>query len=744
MNAMQLLQYVSSLQVSLTVEGDAIWVNDPEEAIDATLEQQLREQKPALLALLTTSGLENLVDGRVVQETPAPTLHQVTQDETLLAIAAELVERYRQTPGQVALDLETTGLDARKHKVVSISLGIPGQVSVLDLRPYYHLSDAEQKRWREAICTLIHMPEITWVGQNLKFDWQFLCVHFGARPDQIYDTMLAEQVLYGMKQGQGRAGFRLRDIAARYGLTVSKEERNWFVGLDTRTAEWAAPFPEEQVRYMVQDIEVPYRIAQLQQPLLEQHHLQHIANLENSCVPALASIECHGVLIDRERWLHALHLKEVQRSDLEKELKSTLSQALETVRGKQEVAYQRYQQAKYVEEKRLMGVYTSDDTIRRLHSWEAFRTRELPIWRKTHTEVEKPPTKERSINLGSNTQVIAALSQLGVVVSSTREEVLEEYTTNPLVAQLLAWRKLDHFCNAFGENLLERIEDDGRIHAHFAQVGAVSGRIICSKPNLQQIPKKREQEDEGEDIRRCFIAPPGSVLIKSDLSNIELRILAEVSQDKTMLRFFAEGRDLHAETAKLMFHLPPEVNTKEHLYQGVVVREIAKTINYGLSYGMGARSLASRINVSVEEARNLMKTYSQTYPGVARWFHQAARLAQKQGYAASLSGRKRFFPFAGASQGERVGMELMARNHPFQATNADILKRAMTILYDVLPREVHLVLVVHDEIVLESPEELVEEATELLKMALLEACQADLQQVHIPEPEVCMERYWKK
>jgi len=176
----------------------------------------------------------------------------------------------------------------------------------------------------------------------------------------------------------------------------------------------------------------------------------------------------------------------------------------------------------------------------------------------------------------------------------------------------------------------------------------------------------------------------------------------------------------------------------------VAIREIAKTINYGLSYGMGAQSLASRVNVSVEEARELMKTYFQTYPGVDRWLRQAARQAQKQGYAASLSGRKRFFSFEGSSQSERAGQERMARNHPIQATNADILKRAMSLLYETLPAGVHVVLVVHDELVLECPEPLVEEVTELLKAALVEACRTDLKLVHIPEPEVLIAPYWKK
>lgn len=672
-------------------------------------------------------------------------LAYVTTARTLLPTVVSLAHTHCAGPGRVALDLETTGLNPRKHKVVSIALGVPGRVTILDVRPYYTLPVHEQGRWCEALRQLLHYGGTTWVGQNLKFDWQFLAAHFGAHPDIVYDTMLAEQVLFGAKQERGRGGFSLREIAARYQLPVSKEERSWFENLDQRSAEWEAPFPDEQLRYMVQDVEVPYRLAGMQQDLLERHQLQDIATLECSCLPALAAIELHGTLIDRERWRQALQRKEARRDALATSLLEKLGEPLSLARERQAETYQHYQQAQQAEEKRLMRMYTTDETVRRAQSWEAFRTQGLQAWTSAHPEPPKPPAANQSLNLSSASQLLTALNQLGIPVTSTKEEALEEYaSTHPMVAELLAWKKLEHFCNAFGEKLLEYIQDDGRIHAHFAQVGAVSGRIICSKPNLQQIPKKREQEAEEEDIRRCFVAPAGSVLLTSDLSNIELRILAEVSYDETMLRLFAEGRDLHAETAKLMFRLPAETNTKEHLYQGVVVREIAKQINYGLSYGMSAYGLADRVNVSVDEARNLMRIYAQTYPGADRWLRQAAQRAQKCGYAASCSGRKRFFSFTGIDKAQRGSLERISRNHPIQATNADILKRAMAILYEVLPAGAHLVLVVHDEIVIECPEPLVEQTTILLKEALVEACRADLKLVHIPEPEVLIAPYWQK
>lgn len=671
----------------------------------------------------------------------APRPPQVIGAEALLEVVATLIETYHDSPGRVALDLETTGLNPRIHKVISIALGVPGHVTILDMRPYYGLEEAEQARWREAIQALIRLPVVTWVGQNLKFDWQFLKLHFGAALDTVYDTMLAERLLHGAKSSQGHTRFNLLEIAARYEIPVSKEERNWFIDLDTRPPEWAALFPPAQIAYIVQDIEVPYQIALRQEASLAQHFLQNICELESYCLPALAAIEMHGVLVNRERWQHALGLKEARREELANALTATLGQAFQKAREEQTEAYERYQREQQAEEMRLMHTYTANEDARRAHSWDAFRAQGLLTWHKTHHEPVKPSNAAHTLNLSSSAQLKQALGHLGIHVASTKEEALEEYASNPVIQQLLAWRKLDHFCSAFGESVLKHIEADGRIHAHFAQLGAVSGRIICSEPNLQQIPKKREHEPDEEDIRRCFIAPPGHVLIKSDLSNIELRILAEVSQDETMLRFFAEGRDLHEETARLMFRLAPEVDTRQHLYQGVTVREIAKQINYGLSYGMGAQRLANQLAIAVEEARQLMQTYTQTYPGVTRWLREAAKHAQQKGYSTSIAGRKRFFSFGDDGQGERA---TMARNHPIQATNADILKRAMWYLYEVLPAGVHVVLVVHDEIVLECPDVLVEEAKEMLQAVLMEACRIDLKRVHLPEAEVLIAPYWKK
>ncbi len=635
-----------------------------------------------------------------------------------------------------------------EDKVISLAFGTPRRVIVLDLRPYYGLPKEEQAHWKEALAELLHLPGVTWIGHNLKFDWSFLNAHFGIRLQQVYDTMVVEQLVHGTGLLPGRVSVSLLETAKRYEIPVTKEQRSWFIDLHQRPGEWDAPFPPEQLTYIVQDIDVPYRVAERQRLLLVEHALEPVAHLEHAALPAIAAMEVRGALIDQARWKQVLEGKRARQRVLEQELVQDLGAALRSAQEQtyqvQSEKYAVYQQALRAEEKRLMHAYAAGNQ-RGKQTWKAFCANGMATWAEQHPPPEKPKVPQERINLSSSEQLLAALAQVGVHVTSTKEEALEEHAgTHPVIARLLQWRKLSHFCSAFGENLLSFVRADGRIHANFNQVGAISGRIICSGPNLQQIPKKRANDQEEEDIRQCFIAPPGSRLLTADLSNIELRILAEVSGDATMLRFLAEGKDLHAETAKLMFRLPPETDTKKHLYKGVKVRDIAKTINFGLSYGMGAQGLARRLDVSVEEARDLMHTYFATYTGVASWLRRTSQEALKQGYAATLAGRKRFFKVAGLDTSYRAAMERTAKNHPIQGTNADILKRALALLYEVLPDRAHIILVVHDEIVLECPEDLLGQAAQVLKDAMVQACRDYLKVVHIPEPDVLDGSYWKK
>ncbi|WP_201387976.1 DNA polymerase [Ktedonobacter sp. SOSP1-85] len=759
-----LLQGLQDQGIAVTLAGDRLKIEAPRKGmITPELCEQLAQRKAELIAHLSAPPITDLPatpNGSIcqcqrsatcysdqgdpfcedcrnqalrTQRAVSPALVRVTSAPFFLQDVAGIIE-WTQTYQSLVVDLETTGMHEHLDRVVAITLGRPGKVAVIDMRPYYNLPLEEQALWREVLHYLFHLDGITWIGHNLKFDWKFLAAHFQVHLPRVYDTMLAEQLIHGV--GLNRAG--MRESAARYRLPVSKEARAWFPGLHTRPTEWVAPFPAEQLVYMVQDIEIPYAIAQHQRPRIKELKLARVVHLENEAVPALAAMEMRGVCIDVERWRSILARKQARQQALEPELRETLGIALQR-------ACDDYQAALTQEEKRLVEAYRANPAQ---SSWEPFRRKGLAQWQATH---KKPPQpKERgTINLASPPQLLAALRALGVPVTATDEETLEPYTKeHTAVASLLQWKELHKFASSFGENLLAMIDTDGRLRTDYAQIGAVSGRIICSKPNLQQIPAEEEEEGQEEPVRRCFVASPGYRILKADLSNIELRILAEVSRDQTMLRLFAEGKDLHAETAKLMFHLSPETDTKKHLYKGVPVRKIAKTINFGLAYGMGANGLANRAGVDLPTAKSLIRTYFETYRGIARWLPLTAKQALEQGYAVTLAGRRRTFGSIPTSvdwsREVRASAERSAKNHPIQGTNADILKRALALLHASLPPGAHLILAVHDEIVVECPESCMAEAEQAMKEVMVQACRDFLKVVHIPAPEVLIDTYWRK
>jgi DNA polymerase-1 len=238
----------------------------------------------------------------------------------------------------------------------------------------------------------------------------------------------------------------------------------------------------------------------------------------------------------------------------------------------------------------------------------------------------------------------------------------------------------------------------GRVHTTYAQAVAVTGRLASNDPNLQNIPIRTP---EGRRVREAFIAPPGHVLLSADYSQIELRIMAHISEDPALLRAFERGLDIHKATASEVFGTPlDEVSLEQRRY--------AKTINFGLIYGMGAFGLASQLGIEQKAAKDFIDRYFARFAGVKRYMDETRLKAKDQGYVETVFGRRLWLPEINSPNGpRRSGAERQAINAPMQGTAADLIKLAMIAVQQALDderRATRMVMQVHDELVLEVPE----------------------------------------
>src|SRR5476651_369925 len=284
---------------------------------------------------------------------------------------------------------------------------------------------------------------------------------------------------------------------------------------------------------------------------------------------------------------------------------------------------------------------------------------------------------------------------------STAEDVLEELAaTHALPKQILEYRGLAKLRSTYTEKLPEQINPEtGRVHTSYHQAVAATGRLSSMDPNLQNIPIRTK---EGRRIRQAFIAPPGHSLVAADYSQIELRIMAHLSGDATLVRAFAEDRDVHQATAAEVFSVPPDQVTSDQ-------RRSAKAINFGLMYGMSAFGLARQLGIGRGDAQKYMDLYFERYPGVKRYMDETRRRARETGFVETVFGRRLYLPeIQSRNAALRQYAERSAINAPMQGTAADIIKRAMIEVDAWLQTsrvEARLIMQVHDELVLEVADE---------------------------------------
>lgn len=421
-----------------------------------------------------------------------------------------------------------------------------------------------------------------------------------------------------------------------------------------QVSDWgAAELSQSQVEYAARDAAIMPEVRAKLDERIEADGLKRVLKLENECVMPIAEMELNGFYLDTGRWREQLEKMTTAQAKFADQLQDMLSAG--------------------VAQASLFG--------------------------------------RAEINLDSQAQVTDALLGLGVPVPDTTrawalQPLAEKY---PVVAKLLEYRTVAKASSSFGENILDFIEPKtGRIHADFRQIGAPTGRFACSKPNLQQIPHEAE-------YRRCFLAPTGRSLVIADYSQIELRILADFSEDKNFIDAFVSGQDFHATTAAQVFGIKTEDVTPDQ-------RSFAKRLNFGVVYGIGASRFALMTGLSNTQAEDTLRRYFATYPKMDQWLRNAAKNVVATRWTRSGSGRMARFHFDENDRSSLGAAQRYAKNMPIQGTSADILKRALRLLHeDIRPTSAKLVNIVHDEIVVECDTAEAEHTSQILESAMLRA-----------------------
>lgn len=542
-----------------------------------------------------------------------------------------------------ALDTETTSLDPFAAHIVGISFAVaPGEAAYIPLGHDY-AGAPDQLPWGAVLARLkpwLESPRHAKIGQNLKYDQHVFANHDIALAGVAHDTLLQSYVLEAGKSGV--RGHDLGQLALRH------------LGLETIAYEDLCGKGAGQIGFNQVDVakaaEYGAEDSDLCLQLHDRLHPQIAASPGLSCVygeieipvrDILFRMERNGVLIDTALLAQQSHELGKRLVELEQQAHEVAGQPFNVNSPKQlaEILFDK------------LG---------------------LPIKKKTPSGTP-----------------------------STDEEVLSELALDyPLPKLLLESRQLAKLKGTYTDKLPKMVNaQTGRVHTSYAQAVAVTGRLASSDPNLQNIPVRTA---EGRRIRSAFIAPPGASIVSADYSQIELRIMAHLSEDARLTEAFAHGEDVHRATAAEIFGVTP-------LEVGPDQRRVAKVINFGLIYGMSAFGLARQLDLERSAAQSYIERYFARYPGVARYMESTRNAAKIHGYVETVFGRRLWLPDITAAQvGRRQGAERAAINAPMQGTAADLIKLAMIAVQRWIDREklkTKLVMQVHDELVLEVPDD---------------------------------------
>ena len=585
------------------------------------------------------------------------------ETETIVVDTPEALEALTQRLNEavaIAFDVETTAPDAVNSDLVGISLAVePGQGYYI---PVGHLPDlsGSQQLELDTVIKSLKKPmigkKIEKVGHNLKFDYTVLARYGLAAKPLVFDTMMAEWLSHPSSRNLG-----LKSLAwVRLGIEMT--EISELIGTGRKQKTMAEVPIADAAPYAAADAEICLRLRPVLEKELGERGVQSLfQDLEMPLVHILAAMEMTGIALDIE-FLAGLSDELAERlGAIEAELFDMVGHPFNVNSTQQ-----------------LSDVLFEDLGL-------------------------KPPEGTRKTASGK-------YSTAADVLDSLKEE-------HEAVGLVLEHREIAKLKSTYADSLREQINPKtGRVHTSYSQTGAITGRIASANPNLQNIPIRTEL---GRQIRRAFVATRGHTLLAVDYSQIELRVVAHVANDKTMIKAFKEDQDIHDATAAAVFGADLNKVTAEQ-------RRRAKAVNFGLIYGMSPFGLTRATDMTLAEAEEFVEAYFENFPGVRNYIQEVRNKAAEEGYTETLLGRRRYFPQL-SKEGQPSPAQVRARaereavNSPIQGSAADIIKLAMIALPGALKKadlSADMLLQVHDELVFEVPKKELKETAQIVQKVM--------------------------
>ncbi len=629
---------------------------------DLKAEEMDREKVVALFQELEFRRLLEGLPGLMETPVEAPSRDY----QTILSVSEfESFIRALKAVPMFAVDLETTSLDPLSAEIVGFSFSwkegeatyipvlCPQQDKSGDL---FKASGGNTLSFiLSALKPILEDPKIRKCGQNIKYDMRVLR-HQGVELQGVdFDSMVAAYLI-----NPSARQFGIDALAMEY-LRLKKIPTKELIGTGRKLIGMDQVDLDRVAEYACEDADVAFRLRCILEPKLKESAMERLfQDVEMPLVHVLLEMEENGVALNRELL-----------TDMSKEMETDLQQQIEAI-------YEMAGETFNINSTQQLGKIL----------FEKLKVHEL-------LGIRRP----RRTKTGSY---------------ATDVRVLENLSAHPLPKKLLDYRQLMKLKSTYVDALPKLIHPKtGRVHASFNQTVAATGRLSTSDPNLQNIPIRTEL---GREIRKAFVAgQKGWVILSADYSQIELRIMAHLSGDETLLESFRKGEDVHRRTASEIFSIPEEQVTEDH-------RRQAKTINFGIMYGMGEFGLARRLEISNEEARHFITAYFARYPKVNEFIARTIGQAHEQGYVTTLLNRRRYLPeLQSDNRNIRDFGERTAINTPIQGTAADLIKVAMIRIAHRLRKKewkAKMILQIHDELLFEVPSDDADRLSEMVRQEM--------------------------